>query len=119
MFPSIGDYTEAICGYFDDLNLGKDYNDFIRNRIVTQKEYEIVKDFHNLLDDYTKNPDKQSLSDKQILMDIEWINLTILAKTIWEYLKEIIMNNEDLEFMNSLERKYLTMNTSGTNEHFH
>ena len=94
------------------MNLGKDYNDFIRNRIVTQVEYEIIKDFHSLLDNYVEQPDKITLSDKKILMDIEWINLARLAKTNWESLKKIIQNKEDLEFMNLLERQYLTTNTS-------
>ncbi len=113
----IGDYSEAICSYFNDLNLEEGYNSFVSEGIVTQQEYEIVKDFHSLLDNYVNRPEKRTLSDKHILKDIEWINLTNLAKANWENLKTIIQNKDDLEFMNAQEKQYLATNTTETNKH--
>jgi len=104
---SIGDYTEAICQYFDDLNLDNGYDDFIQQEIITREEFAVIIDFHNQLNSYVERPEKKSLSDKNILKDVEWINLTLTAKKNWNKLKNIISDSNELNYMETLEKKYL------------
>lgn len=101
----IGDSTEAINGYFDDLDLNNGYESFVKEGFVTQEEAEIVSGFHELLNSYVSRPEKISLSDKNILRDTEWINLTKLAKENWEKLKVIITKKRELEYIISLENR--------------
>ncbi|HLP04240.1 MAG TPA: hypothetical protein VK152_02315 [Paludibacter sp.] len=101
----IGDSTEAICGYFDDLQLDKGYESFVKEGFVTQEEAELVSEFHELLNSYVSRPEKNSLSDQNMLRDIEWINLTKLAKESWEKLKVIISDEREMEFIISLETR--------------
>ena len=101
----IGDATEAICGYFDDLDLNNGYESFVKEGFVTQEEAEIVSEFHDLLNIYVSRPEKNSLSDKNMLRDIEWINLTKLAKVNWEKLKVIITDKREMEYILSLENR--------------
>ncbi len=99
-------YSEAICHYFDDLNLDNGYDEFIQNHIVSPMESSIISDFHNQLNEYVSKPEKQNLSDRHILKDIEWSSLTELAYENWHKLKSIA-KQEDLNFMIALESEYL------------
>lgn len=101
----IGDATEAICGYFEDLELYKGYESFVKEGFVTQEEADIVSEFHELLNSYVSRPEKNSLSDKNMLRDIEWINLTKLAKESWEKLKVILTDEREIEYVISLENR--------------
>ena len=103
----VGDSGEAFCQYFNDLDLENGYDKFLKNGFVSQLEVDIVSDFHHQLDCYISRPEKQSLADKKILKDIEWLNLTEIAKTNWEKLKSIIGDKSELKYMDSLETKFL------------
>ncbi|RYX80642.1 hypothetical protein EON73_05290 [bacterium] len=114
VYPDIiGDSTESICQYFNDLNLEEGYDQIIRAGLVTQQEFDIVANFHNKLDNYVKHPDKKMLSDKNILEDNDWIELTNLAKQNWGKIKIIIIDKNELDYMLELEKQYLT-NKNGT-----
>lgn len=102
-----GDSAEAFCQYFDDLDLNTGYDSFLRENIITLQELTIVEEFHKQLDSYISRPEKKSLSDKNILKDIEWINLTKLAKVNWDKLKIVIRDKEDLDYMTNLENEFL------------
>lgn len=101
----IGDSTEAICGYFDDLELNNGYESFVKEGFVRQEEAALVSEFHELLNSYLSRPEKNSLNDQNILRDIEWINLTKLAKENWEKLKVIITDEREMEYVISLENR--------------
>lgn len=101
----VGDSTEAICGYFDDLDLCNGYESFVKEGFVKQEEAELVSEFHDLLNLYLSRPEKNSLSDKNMLRDIEWINLTKLAKVNWEKLKVIITDKREMVYILSLENR--------------
>jgi hypothetical protein len=103
----IGNYTEAICTYFDDLNLDEGYKDFIKDGIIDQVDYSIIAEFHNELEKYTDKPDKKNLSDKHVLLDPEWRILTSIAKSTWDKLKIVISDKGEIEFMKELENNYL------------
>jgi len=105
---SIGDFNKAISQYFDDLDLDNGYDSFINENIVSQQEADIVCDFHKLLVSYIDQIEKRNLSDKNILRDIEWINLTKLALENWNKLKDIITDKTEIFYIASLENKFLT-----------
>lgn len=102
----IGSATEAINQYLYDLDLIDGYESFVNEGFVTQEEADAVFEFHELLNIYVSRPEKKSLSDKNILRDIEWINLTKLAKENWEKLKIIIKDKRELEYIISLENQF-------------
>jgi hypothetical protein len=104
---SIGDYTECIYKYIYDLGLEEGYSEFLQHGIVTKEEFEIVSDFHDQAISYINRPEKQTLSDKHILIDPEWISLTLVAKASWDRLKITIDDTVELGYMNELEKRYL------------
>ena len=102
----ISDYNEAICQYFDDLNLNSGFEKFIEEGFANQNEYKVLNEFHKTLCRYSEKPEKQNLSDKNILRDNEWIELTQLAFKNWNQLKNIIQDSDELNYMLELELKY-------------
>ncbi|MDT0556146.1 hypothetical protein [Patiriisocius hiemis] len=103
----VGDYNECVCGYFDDLDLENGYTNFIVNRIISEFEYNIVKELHSEFKKYTERIEKQNLSDKNILKDVEWINITNIGINTWTELKRKTQSNLDKKLMAELENKYL------------
>ena len=106
----VSDYTESICQYFDDLDLSSGFDKFVNHGFATQSEYEILKRFDAELRKYTERTEKRNLTDKQILLDPEWIEITNLAKTAWHKLKTVIENPNEIAFMHSLETQFLNEN---------
>ncbi|WP_309612968.1 hypothetical protein [Flavobacterium sp.] len=100
------DYTEAICSYFDDLDLGSGLEKFAEDGFITKDEAKLFLDFHKQFREYTSRPDKRTLSDSKILRDIEWKNLTILAKQNWDKLKEMLTDKAELDYINNLEDRF-------------
>jgi hypothetical protein len=103
----IGDSSEAFGQYFNDLNLEDGYDYFVKEGIVNQQEADIIKAYHKQLDSYCTKLEKRKLSDIEITKDAEWINLTNLALGKWNKLKLSIVVKREIEFMNSLEAKFL------------
>ena len=101
------DYTEAICQYFNDLDLSSGLEKFLNEGFVTLKEFNILNKFHTELDNYTERPEKKTLSDKNILLDVEWIEITKMGKGVWEKLKSNIEDENEINFMHNLEKEYL------------
>jgi len=112
---SVGDYNECVCGYFDDLDLENGYTDFIANGIISETEYKIVTKLHSELRKYTERTEKRNLSDKNILKDVEWINVTNIGLKTWTELKNKTESIRDKELMTELENKYLKEKTSPNN----
>lgn len=104
---SVGDFTEAVCKYFNDLSLEEGYSDFINDKIISTKELDIIKDFHKILYEYVEKPEKKNLSDTKILRDPEWLSICGLAKSNWDKLKQLVENLNEIEYMKSLETDYL------------
>ncbi|MGV8947697.1 MAG: hypothetical protein ACOH1N_14815 [Lutibacter sp.] len=109
---AVGDYNECVCGYFDDLDLENGYSYFIANGIITDSEFKIVSDLHSEFKKYTENTEKQNLSDKNVLKDVEWINITNIGLKAWNKLKNKTESKRDKELMTELENKYLTKNAT-------
>lgn len=111
----VGDFTECICLYFDDLNLDNGYSEFIKDGIISKSEFKIVSELHTEFDKYLKQTEKQNLPDKDVLKDAEWINITRLGLKTWNELKKNTESTFEKEFMLELENKYLTKKTSPNN----
>lgn len=101
---SVGDFGEAICQYFDDLDLDNGYDSFLMEKIISAEECNLIIDYHNELEKYISRPEKRTLSDKKILADPEWINLTLIAKQNWKELKKLISDKTELEEISEWEQ---------------
>ena len=106
----ISDYSEAICKYFDDLDLCNGLLKFRDEGFITEIEAEIFIDFHNKLEDFVNDPEKNNFTDIMILQDSKWINLTNLAKDKWFKLKENLILEEDINYIYELEKKFEQFN---------
>lgn len=102
----VSDYTEAVCKYFDDLDLSNGLGKFVREGFITEDEAKIFFEFHNQFDEYVDRPEKKELNDSKILRDIEWINLTSLAKENWQKLKKVLVDKTEVDYVNELENKF-------------
>lgn len=109
----VGDYGESLCKYFDDLDLDDGYKDFLLEEIISEKEFKVIEDFHENLRNYSLRPEKRNLSDKKILRDPEWINLTLVAKQNWEELKKMISDKIELKEISEWEN---LLNSSNKNK---
>ena len=109
---SVGDFSECVCTYFDDLDLENGYSAFITDGIITESEFKIVSELHAEFRKYTERIEKMKLSDKNILKDVEWINITSLGLKTWNELKKNTELTRDKELMIKLENKYLTKNAT-------
>lgn len=102
----VSDFTEAVCTYFDDLDLGNGLAKFVEEGFITENEAKIYFEFHKQFEEYVDRPEKKALSDSKILRDIEWINLTSLAKENWEKLKQVLIDKTEVDYVNELENKF-------------
>jgi len=83
----VGDFTECVCKYFDDLDLNDGYENFILKGIISKSDANIVAEMHNEFHSYIERPDKKNLSGDKVLKDLEWKNFTELASKTWNRLK--------------------------------
>ena len=88
----VSDYTEAVCKYFDDLDLDNGLLKFSEEGFISETEASIFLKFHNEFQKYVSKTNKNNFSDAKILEDMEWINLTFLAKENWNKLKEVLID---------------------------
>lgn len=99
----VGWYSEDMCKYFDDLILDDDYQDQLKDNLISKAEFDAIKDFHFQLKNYNEG-DK---TDDEILADPFWLKVVELGNKSWKELKKIIQNSEELEHMKGLEEKYI------------
>ena len=99
---AIGWFAEDMCRYFDDLSLEDQYNHQLMNGMITNKEFEVIKDFHKALDNY----DEMGKTDLEILEDSKWQEIVNVARSAWDNLKLVIEDRDELEHMFGLEKNY-------------
>lgn len=109
---SAGDYNECVCGYFENLDLENGYSDFIANGIISESEFLIVSELYSEFRKFTERTEKRNLSDKNILKDLEWTNITNIGLKTWTEIKKKTESIRDKELITELENKYLTKNTT-------
>lgn len=98
-------FVEFMCSYFDDLGIDDNYKYPLDKSWLTEKEFEIIKDWHEALDKYEspKNDDSDHIG---ILTDSKWLDIlqrgqkmkNKLASTLDEI--EIKILNEEINYLN-------------------
>jgi hypothetical protein len=104
---TVGSFSECVCTYFDDLSLEYGYSDFIKEGILSVSDVEIVKELHFKFSTYIELTEKKNLSDKNILIDVEWLNVTNIALKAWNKLKDSIDSKVSKRLMIELENIFL------------
>lgn len=102
----IGNFDEAICKYFDDLNLNQGYQNSSNSGIYEPTEQRAVSTFHQELCNYLDKPEKRTLSDTKVLKDPEWQQLSKLGLTAWNEIKLLLTEPGELALAGELEHKY-------------
>ena len=90
-------FIEFMCKYFDDLALDDNYKDPLQRGLLTSQEFEIIKEWHEELNNYN-SPDNDDSNDDAILKDPAWVKIlqigliakSELAKTLSGFEKEIL-----------------------------
>lgn len=95
-------FETCFSAYFDDLALDDTYVRAIKAGNVTQKEADKANAFHMMALVYDEPDDDVEM----ILNDIEWIKIVESAKEFWDYLKENVTSQREIDLMNSLEKEY-------------
>lgn len=101
----VSDYSEAICKYFDDLDLYDGLLKFRDEGFITDIEANIFIEFHNKLEEFVKYAEKNNFNDTLILKDLRWIELTKLAKNKWSNLKETLIDKDEINHISELEKR--------------
>ena len=109
---NFGDYTELLSRYYDDLDFDSGLQKFVIDGFATQNEINSIAQFHNKLNSYFDRPEKKNLSEWNMILDPEWIELTESAIDSWNNLKAQIIELDELNFINDLEISFEKLNVS-------
>ena len=91
-------FVEFMCSYFDDLAIDDNYKYPLDKGWVTKKEYEIIEDWHIILDRYD-SPKNDDYDNEAILNDPKWIEILQIG---------VVTRNELAKILNETERQFLT-----------
>ena len=86
-------FVEFMNCYFDDLFLRDNYKTVLNEGLITKQEFEIIKDWHLKLDNYTA-PNNDDYNHKLILKDLNWISIVKLGEKVKNNLSTIITYEE-------------------------
>ena len=100
--PWESSFEECTSAYFDNLSLYDEYEKAIEMGNVSKEEAEEAKVFHALAYSYIE----PSEDPKEILQDVEWIQITEEAKAFWRYLKNTVSSQREITLMNQLEKDF-------------
>ncbi|WP_139252373.1 hypothetical protein [Hymenobacter psychrotolerans] len=92
-------YVEFMCCYFDDLILTKGYQRFLEDTWVSVAEYDCLKDWHELLDNYAP-PSNDNYDNRAILNDAEWRRIVALGLAAKEQLINLLPPTEAYRLRN-------------------
>jgi hypothetical protein len=81
-------YVEFICSYFDDL-LVDSYQSCINEGLVTEEEFAIIQDWHELLNNY-KSPDSNDWNSQAVLNDPKWVEIVAIGKQARKQLERVL-----------------------------
>jgi hypothetical protein len=106
-FPDIiSNFDEAICKYFNDLDLEEGYNNPNHKDIYLPAEIDAVFDFHIGLSKYLDKTEQRTITDSQILEDPEWQQLTKLGRSTWNKVKQLLTDPSESKLTEELEGRY-------------
>jgi len=100
----VSSFTEVACCYYDDLDLGSGYKNFILEGFISDEEFEMVSAAHNLFSDYISRTEKKSLSDAKVLLDPDWHRVVEAMFSAWQALKDLV-NEDEQGYMDEIESK--------------
>lgn len=95
-------FEECLAAYFDNLALDDAYVKALEAGNVSKEEASHANAFHQLAYLYIE----PSEDPEEILADEEWIEIVGLAKVFWDYLKETVSAQREIELMQKLEKLY-------------
>lgn len=95
-------FEECISAYFDNLALDDAYVKAIKEGNVSQEEADKANKFHMLAYLYIE----PSEDPMDILEDEEWIEIVRSAKVFWDYLKENVSSQREIDLMSKLEKYF-------------
>ncbi|PHR58434.1 MAG: hypothetical protein COA44_03040 [Arcobacter sp.] len=95
-------FEDCLSAYFDNLALDDAYVKAIENANVSQIEADKARAFHILAYAYIE----PSEDPKEILEDPEWIEIVVLAKVFWDYLKVSVTSQREIDLMTKLEKDF-------------
>ncbi len=91
-------FIEFMCCYFDELFIDDNYKYPLDKSLVTQKEYDIIKDWHEEIDKYSA-PKNDDYNNQAILNDPKWLDILQSGVNV---------RNKLAETLNESEKQYLT-----------
>ena len=100
-------FIEFMCNYFDDLGIDDHYRYPIEKGWLTNQEFEIIKDWHEVLDKYD-SPNNNDYDHSTILNDLKWLDIlqiglkmkSKLASTLNDTEQKTL--NEEIDYLNFL-----------------
>lgn len=93
---------ESLSAYFDTLALDDAYEQAVAQANVTQEEAQRVKTFHHLIVFYDEPEEHLEL----VLQDSEWLEVVEAAKEFWDYLKESVTSQREIDLIKKLEKDF-------------
>jgi len=91
-------FVEFMCSYFDDLAIDENYKYQLDKGWVTQKELEIIEDWHIALDKYN-SPKNDDYDNEAILNDPKWLEILQIG---------VATRNNLTKTLNDTETQFLT-----------
>jgi hypothetical protein len=94
----VASFTECMCFYFDDLNLGEGLDAAIDAGWISQAEAHAVAEFHEAADRYQEPGD-----DSAVLADPGWSLVVTEARRAWLSLRNCLTDEAELKLWHDLE----------------
>jgi hypothetical protein len=91
-------FVEFMCSYFDDLGIDDNYKYPIDKGLLTDQEFETIKNWHEALDKYN-SPKNNDYDHQAILTDPKWLDILQIGLT---------MKSKLASTLNETEKKILT-----------
>ena len=95
-------FDECISAYFDTLSLDDAYEKAVKLGNVSQLEADKGSVFHKFAALYIE----PSEDPKEILDDEEWLEVSESAKDFWNYLKDTVTSQREIDLMKKLEKDF-------------
>jgi len=86
-------FVEFICSYFDDLGIENNYKYPLEKGWLTEYEFEIINNWHELLDKY-ESPCNNDYDHLAILNDSSWLDILRTGLAMKSKLEAILDENE-------------------------
>lgn len=95
-------FDECISAYFDNLALDDGYEKAVKQGNVSQAEADKAEAFNKLAYAYLE----PSEDPKEILEDEAWLEVVTLAQEFWNYLKQTVRSQREMDLIVKLEEAF-------------